>query len=740
MRQSTWPRWSIWLGVIALIALGIALRLCDLPMVWQPQTGLLFKTPDDYYHLRRVMQVLLQPGQLGVFDTWRGLSHTVPCIWPLQYSWVMASWVWLLSLGQITQSRAEFLVAAWPILLALLTAGVIWRLGRRLTPKWAWLPPVLYLLIPKNIDLSLYTEIDHHIAETLAYALSLLCLLKLAEQGGRRLQLAAAASLSLLYVVWGGSTLYMALLLSLFAGWALTRGLEKAAELALAFEAAGLALACFYPWQGSWQLLLRYDRPSLFQPLVLIACGLCLHTLAWYRLQPRRAWLTGALTLISGGLLAWPVIMGLDFLWGRGGGYPFVSQVAELQPLNRMSPSLLLEAATPLLLIAPLLALLLLRRAWRERRLLSYLIAASFLITLALSVRNQRFLYMVTLLLPLLIADFAEFSFARIQPRLRYLLLGCIALASLQSLTSYLSKMLHSQPALRPSYVALADWMRTETPSPGGWLDAQQMPRYAVLDNWEKGHFLLYRAQRPVVSDNFGLQATLMQKLLGFQSEAQALALLADTQARYLIVGPELLWEPPTWFTPEGTTQAQKWLAQRSVEYAGKAYALGFLGPHFRASMFNRLFFPEDPSLPPLNQLREVYESQEKVPVHLFVTASDAFLLYGESPPPEQPPLISQPARFRVYERVAGALIEGQAQPGTRGSLQVEVISNTGRRFALSWPLAADARGHFAQRVPYGLSANPRMTRAFGPYRLAIGHIAREISVSEQDVLQGARR
>lgn len=735
---ATSQRLPAWIWILSLLALGLLLRLSDWSIVWQSETGLLFKSPDGYYHLRRMMLALMAPDQLGVLDHWRGLDQTEPCIWPLQYSWIMASWVWILSLGQISQVRSEWLVAFFPVCVGLLTAGVVYLLARRMAPSWAWLALLLYLVLPKNIDISQFTSIDHHISETLAFSLALLCLTQLEQSRERRWRIASAAALCLLYIVWSGSTLYMAVLLGLLAVWALFKRSEALADLALAFETAALALVCCYPWQGSWQLLLRYDRPSLFQPLVVLACGLCLHALAWRKDYPKRAVGAAVAMLGAGAFLAWPVLMGLDFLWGQGGGYPFVSQVAELQPLRLNDLPMVIEAISPLVLVMPLLAIWLGREAWRSGRLLNYLVSLSLLIFLVLSLRNQRFLYMVSLLLPLLLADFLDLSSGSLRPRIKSLLLAGVAFSGVWALGSYLSQLRASGPIVHPSYVALADWLREQTPSAGNWLAARQMPTYAVLDNWDKGHFLLNRARRPVVSDNFGLQAGLSHELLSLASEPEGLELMRKSSARYLVVGSELLWGPPILLGPASRKPQAPWLAPKSFEHLGQAYDLGYLGPGFQASLYYRLMFPEALNTVP-QQLRLVYESADTVPVHLFNNSSDPFLLYGQTPPPGQQAQLSNPARFRIYERVTGALLEGRAPTQEAGTISVEVISNTGRRFTLRWPVQPDRQGRFSLRLPYAESANPKQARAAGPYQLELPGLVRKIQVNEQQVLQGEK-
>ncbi len=728
-------RLPAWTWILSLFAFGLLLRLSCWNVIWQPETGLLFKSPDSYYHLRRVMLALMAPEQLTTLDYWRGLSHTEPCIWPIQYSWLLALWVWILTLGQMSPDRIEWIVAAFPIFVGLATAAIIYLLARRIAPKWAWLALLLYLILPMNINISQLTEIDHHIAETLAFSLSLFCLTKLENSGKRACLFGSSAALCLLFVVWSGSTLYAAILSGLLAVWGLLRPSKGLADMALAFELAGLALACFYPWQGSWQLLIRYDSPSLFQPLLLLAGGLCLHALAWRKDRPRYALAAAAALVGLGTVLAWQILLGLDFIWGQGGGYAFVSQVAELQPIGLKDLPLVLEVISPLVLAGPLLAIWLLRDSWRSGDLLSYLLPSAFLAFVVLSLDSRRFLYIVSLLLPLLLAAFMERGSEHLRLRLKSLVLICIALSGSWSLGMYLNRQRTAGPALHPSYVATADWLRKQTPSAGDWLKASKLPGYGVLDNWEKGHFLLVRAQRPVVSDNFGLQADFLHDVLSLKSEREALERLQKSQVRYVVLGTELLWEAPALLGTDQLKSREPWLAQKQFDYLGQTYSLGYLGSGFQSSLYYRLMFPELLPQTPQN-MRLVYESKETVPVHLFLMDQDPFLLYGQSPPPGQQPQFSNPSRFRIYERVAGALIRGQTVPNAQGRLQVGIRTNTGRRFNLNWTIQADAQGRYTQRVPYAVSDNPEISSAEGPYQLEIAGQKQKILIREADILQ----
>ena len=92
---------------------------------------------------------------------------------------------------------------------------------------------------------------------------------------------------------------------------------------------------------------------------------------------------------------------------------------------------------------------------------------------------------------------------------------------------------------------------------------------------------------------------------------------------------------------------------------------------------------------------------------------------------------------YKLYELVAGAVLEARAEPGTPLEAELRIQTPIGRRFVYRAATRAGADGVARLRVPYATeTAQP--TRSLGPYRLRLGDAIVRVTVREADVRSGA--
>jgi asparagine N-glycosylation enzyme membrane subunit Stt3 len=97
----------------------------------------------------------------------------------------------------------------------------------------------------------------------------------------------------------------------------------------------------------------------------------------------------------------------------------------------------------------------------------------------------------------------------------------------------------------------------------------------------------------------------------------------------------------------------------------------------------------------------------------------------------------SAPARYKVFERVAGARVEGQAAAGARVEATLDVSSARGRHFTVSAKAVADGEGAYRLRLPYATRGAPSGLRVAPHYQLRCGAIEAPLVVEEQAVQEG---
>lgn len=97
----------------------------------------------------------------------------------------------------------------------------------------------------------------------------------------------------------------------------------------------------------------------------------------------------------------------------------------------------------------------------------------------------------------------------------------------------------------------------------------------------------------------------------------------------------------------------------------------------------------------------------------------------------------------RTYEHVPGAVIKGNAAPGTKVSIAIPVTTNIDRNFVYRQSNVTDTSGQFTLVVPYStegpiIGGTNFDTKPMGPYQLVVGNTAYEVRVPEQYVLSGS--
>jgi hypothetical protein len=241
-----------------------------------------------------------------------------------------------------------------------------------------------------------------------------------------------------------------------------------------------------------------------------------------------------------------------------------------------------------------------------------------------------------------------------------------------------------------------AHFLREATPVTPGFLDASQRPTYGVLTSWDDGHLVRYRAERPTVQDNFGSYADrrawdLARAYFDAEDEEAGYRIAQQLSARYTVA------------TGQGSGQRRdappQSLASRLWRRLGNPEPSGAGAP---ALARHRLIWVGDRTGRPRDRERP---------------ASD---------------------RVAVFEIVPGALVEGEAVPGSRVGISLELDVGGGRLWYRASTEASGA-GRYQLRLPYATDeAASREVAAVGVYLLESGGLSAELEVREAEVRAGA--
>lgn len=305
-------------------------------------------------------------------------------------------------------------------------------------------------------------------------------------------------------------------------------------------------------------------------------------------------------------------------------------------------------------------------------------------------------------------------------------------------------------------------WLRENTPTPSlDYYSLYQEPgidpktgkilpydypddSYGVLARWDKGHAITYYSQRMAVSNPFhqgiGKKDSAGQVLeLGDgvffleTNEKTAINYLDQLKVKYLITDsdyahPDILFK-----------QMVKWVQKELKGYEEEDIGDG--PSRFDNSMIARLHLldgrgtstereRENKTLKfeiiPLDHFRLVYESD--------TSASAGFFKYSEE---------DNIKMVKIFEYIKGAKIIGETSLSQEVSILTEITTNQGRKFLYEKKtIVKDNKFEFV--VPYstfgeeGRLAGQTQFAVFAqPYKVKIGNREIEVSVSEEEILEG---
>lgn len=224
--------------------------------------------------------------------------------------------------------------------------------------------------------------------------------------------------------------------------------------------------------------------------------------------------------------------------------------------------------------------------------------------------------------------------------------------------------------------------VRTATPETHGFLDPEVQPEYGIFAWSGIGHHLHYVARRATAADNFGpvtglddRNFVLSDRLFRYRRPARALRALRRLGTPYVIT-TDFNWEEPDVF-------------------------------------LNRLHLDDG----------SAREARPAIPRLRLLVESRAQGRHG--------------SRFKLFERVRGAVLELEAPPGTPVEARVALRTNGGRGFVWSNRGVADASGRGRLRVPYATEGSLAQTRAVGPVQVFADDSVLALEVYENEVRKG---
>ncbi len=168
-------------GIILALLFGIGLYLRIYLPYDQVFSGdwIKFTGNDPYYHMRLVDNLLRHFPQFLVFDPYTFYPHGAPVGWPPFFDWLLASIIWIISLGSPSQHTIDIAGVYFPAVLGAITIIPVYFIGKELFNRWAGVisAGLITLLPGEFLGRSILGFTDHHVAETLLTSIVFLFLI-----------------------------------------------------------------------------------------------------------------------------------------------------------------------------------------------------------------------------------------------------------------------------------------------------------------------------------------------------------------------------------------------------------------------------------------------------------------------------------------------------------------------------------------------------------------------------------
>ncbi|HVN75337.1 MAG TPA: STT3 domain-containing protein [Thermoanaerobaculaceae bacterium] len=732
------------LAVVLLLA--AATRLANIPGVFVAGQ-VLISDEDSAYHWHRALLAAKRYPRVHTFDYYTNFPTGARMMWPIGFDLALATLVRAVEFATAGHVRPEVVGVLFDPLLGVLAVVAVYFLGCELGGRAAGLAgAAIAAVLPILTGYSMVGRIDHHAAEPILAAVPLTLLLRAvgAASARRRDRLAVALGLVMAasMAVWAGSIapgLLVAVCLALTAVWP-RDGTDPAVLCRLGrviFGVAALAVTpvvLIHPWAASGSF--AYFAPTWLQPFAYAAAwlGFAAAGVAGRR-WPARAWVrAAALGAVPPAALAAGVALFADLrdtaaevLGYLGRGDVQISQVFESYPLLSFGWGGVMQQYGVIACGFPVLLAALAVRCGRgpeAGRLTARITLPWFLSTAAMAIGQIRLgSQFVPLWCALWGAAWAS-AVRSVEARVghaREVRLGAVLVGvALMAPTLALHRVLHLPPQsdLVFTHDALV-WLRDEAASPGDVMRPEVKPRFGVMSRWQFGNWVISEAHQANIANPFA------QAEVHLRGVRDAAAFYLDTDpgdaalrlkrlgARYVMVTP--LWDDAEDLARHVGPTAPALVERSEGGHARRPAPAFYLTANSRLLIFDGLETTlGGMRLPPLRRLRLDFESAAQ----------------GEEPG-------WRGSFCKVFELVAGAVLEGTAFPGEPVEVRLDLVTNRGRWLEYLDRTTARADGVFALRVPYSTDGGPAAVRAEGPYELIVGRRRALVRVSEADVAQG---
>lgn len=729
--------------------------------------SVLFQGYDEYYHARLITYAVHNfPGYMW-FDSYVDYPDGINVGWMPLYDLATAFVILVLGSGSPTAHTIETVAAIFPAILGALTVIPIFLIGKELLDKkLGLLGAFLFAIMPSHILVSRLGAVDHHVAETLLFALILLLIILSLKKRkddeaaqsvkpemnrgipgrfftGKSFAALVGITIGALVFTWSAAPIYIAIFSMYFIvqyGVDLYRKQSSSDIMLIGAIAAFTAIAIsVFLYIFHWIPLYQVAGAAVFFASVIFGgfvSNMMLKRKMHWILYP--AAVISLLLIIYAAIMSFPALGQLfNSLMQFLGRENITGTIAEAQPFASDFFSFFIGlyfsnpyGSTLVFAFFGVILFLLyeLRSRFAPEKLL--FVVCGFAVTI-LAFQQVRFAYLMAIFVAIFCAYFIYRGFFYRKIVNYNTVVGIILSVIIITLTAYQGySTANEEPAIAGDWQESLLWMQNNTPVTSFYDNPKEQPEYSVMSMWDYGNWIEYEAQRPVVANNFQAGAETADRFLTADTEDAANAILDQRKTRYVVL------DSATGFGYKDNVHGKYGSVLKVAGKNESDYYYSFevpvpestvtvylLNDNYYNTVFARLYLMDGSAIEnplktdakALSHYRLIYESNS---TWLNKTGVKT---------------------IKLFEYVPGARIKGRAPPNASISISIPVTTNRNRTFNYTNKVTADARGNFTLVVPYASEGTPYGTRPTGSYTLSVnGFAIKNISVSNQQVISGS--
>jgi len=255
-------------------------------------------------------------------------------------------------------------------------------------------------------------------------------------------------------------------------------------------------------------------------------------------------------------------------------------------------------------------------------------------------------------------------------------------------------------------------WLKENTPPTSYYANVSGIPEYGVLSWWDYGNWIIYIANRPVVTNNFQPGLDDVARFFVESNESEAMAILDARSVRYVITVDELILSKFKSIASIAGEDPYDYYESKEIENHNLISTIWYENERLKRTILWSMHVNDGSNF---GCLRLIYESNTT---------------RTKNPPVKN---------VKIFEYVNGASIYGLAPPNETVVVHTNITTNRDRTFTYYNGAVVNETGWYRISVPYSNYGTPYEGWKIEPYKIHVleYNASKEVIISEAEIMSG---